>query len=69
MFLQALPQLRAERQLGAIEASVFPHMKPEDAKRVAERHRRAATPSEDRPKSVNPLLDAFREAGLQIVHE
>ena len=68
MFLRALPQLQAERQLAAIEASTFPHMKPEDAKRISERHRRALTPPEEPKPPALRLLDGLREHGIQIEH-
>ena len=68
MFLRVLPQLQAERQLAAIEASVFPHMKSEDAKRIAERHRRAAAPPEEPKPTALRLLDGFREHGIQVEH-
>jgi hypothetical protein len=69
VFLRALPQLQAERQLAAIEASVFPHMKPEDAKRVAERHRQATKPPEEPRPAALALLDGFRSHGLAVVEQ
>ena len=70
MFLAALPQLRAERQLMAIEAAIVPHMKAEDAKSVMARHRQTLKPPEEEPKpAALRLLDGFRAHGLAVVEQ
>jgi hypothetical protein len=59
-----LAPLQAERQLLAIEASTVPHLKPEDARRVLERHTRILRPKEARAKN---LTSALLGAGVQVV--
>lgn len=66
VFVEGIKELRAERQLLAIEASVVPHMKPDAAKRVIDGRRREATPPKERDRSVHPLLAAFEEAGMRV---
>lgn len=59
-----LAPLQAERQLLAIEASTVPHLKPEDARRVIERHTRVLRPKESRAQS---LTGALLGAGVRMV--
>lgn len=61
-----LPQVLAERQLAAIEASLVPHLKPEAANRIIERHKRTLQPPRERKTASSALLDAFRQAGLPV---
>lgn len=69
MFLAAIPQLQAERQLLAIEAALVPHLKEDAAKRVMDRYRNQLKPPEERKSPAMALLDGFREAGFAVVHE
>lgn len=68
-YQKMLGPLVAGRQLMAIEAALVPHLKPDGAKRITDRHRRALERPEKRKPVAMQLLDGFREAGFKVVHE